>query len=517
MHVQVHVKSPHNARYQCGLTEAVDVVTDALLLAACKVLVHIDSNVTSAVSYLSPDLEMLHVVDLLASDAGVHDHDGQRRTDERGGSGGVWGGSGVVGGVASAVRVPSQYVQAPYMASAAGALAPLLAQAEAVLARAHVERARQHAAAQLEALYVPLVRRGEAAVDEGIASGHLTACEVTEIADAAERLAAIRGRLLGLAYAQALTTVGRPLDACEVLQAVAAAFVCQPASAARRHAAALRACQPLPATAGYFLREVYHHWGAAAAAASCEGGAGAVFELAVVRGVWAEPLQRPLDHYLPSLTCRPIWDGRALEAARALERAYPTILHELRGLMGEGAAAFSRDDGGPGDGHGGAHARLVASGQWTDVQLYAGCCRAESNCARCPSTAALIASRPEFNGVVFGSHFFSRLAGGSHLSAHCGPSNFRLRCHLGLLVPPGARIRVGREVREWRAGECLIFDDSYEHEVWHEGSDDRVVLVCDMWHPQLDLDTSVLPLLSHRQRRALDAAQAGAHLPLHAA
>jgi aspartate beta-hydroxylase len=40
-----------------------------------------------------------------------------------------------------------------------------------------------------------------------------------------------------------------------------------------------------------------------------------------------------------------------------------------------------------------------------------------------------------------------------------------LRCHLGLVVPPGVRIRVGDEVREWTAGECLIFDDSFEHEV----------------------------------------------------
>lgn len=39
-----------------------------------------------------------------------------------------------------------------------------------------------------------------------------------------------------------------------------------------------------------------------------------------------------------------------------------------------------------------------------------------------------------------------RLVAGTHLSAHCGPSNFRLRCHLGLVVPPGVRIRVGDEV-----------------------------------------------------------------------
>lgn len=36
---------------------------------------------------------------------------------------------------------------------------------------------------------------------------------------------------------------------------------------------------------------------------------------------------------------------------------------------------------------------------------------------------------------------------------------------LSLQVPPGCRIRVGREWRSWHPGRCLVFDDSYEHEV----------------------------------------------------
>ena len=66
----------------------------------------------------------------------------------------------------------------------------------------------------------------------------------------------------------------------------------------------------------------------------------------------------------------------------------------------------------------------------------------------CPRTAQVIASQPRLNSVIYGSHFFSRLVGGTHLSAHCGPSNFRLRCHLGLVVPEGLKIRVGEEVSD---------------------------------------------------------------------
>ena len=51
-------------------------------------------------------------------------------------------------------------------------------------------------------------------------------------------------------------------------------------------------------------------------------------------------------------------------------------------------------------------------------------------------------------------------------------------------------------IRAWKQGECLVFDDSFEHEVFHDGNADRIVLICDCWHPQVDVDTMVVPLLS---------------------
>ena len=37
---------------------------------------------------------------------------------------------------------------------------------------------------------------------------------------------------------------------------------------------------------------------------------------------------------------------------------------------------------------------------------------------------------------------------------------------------------------EWGAAP-LVFDDSFEHDVIHEGADPRIVLVLDAWHPEL--------------------------------
>ena len=60
---EVHIRSPHNPG--CGVGDAVDVVIDAMLLACCDSVVHMDSNVSSAVGYLNPATRMRHVVDLL--------------------------------------------------------------------------------------------------------------------------------------------------------------------------------------------------------------------------------------------------------------------------------------------------------------------------------------------------------------------------------------------------------------------------------------------------------------------
>lgn len=31
----------------------------------------------------------------------------------------------------------------------------------------------------------------------------------------------------------------------------------------------------------------------------------------------------------------------------------------------------------------------------------------------------------------------------------------------------------------------MVFDDSFEHEVWHNGTAYRLILIVDVWHPDL--------------------------------
>lgn len=66
---EVHIKSPHNPR--CTVEDAVDVVADAMLLARCGHVLHMDSNVSTAVGLINPSAKMLHMVDVLGGPGAV--------------------------------------------------------------------------------------------------------------------------------------------------------------------------------------------------------------------------------------------------------------------------------------------------------------------------------------------------------------------------------------------------------------------------------------------------------------
>lgn len=105
------------------------------------------------------------------------------------------------------------------------------------------------------------------------------------------------------------------------------------------------------------------------------------------------------------------------------------------------------------------------------------------NHAKCPITASVLAKIP---GVeIAGRTYFSAMTPGIHIKPHCGPHNFKLRTHLGLITPPEAVIRVGEVIKPWPEGKCIVFDDSFEHEVWNNSNVTRIVLIVDVWNPIL--------------------------------
>jgi aspartyl/asparaginyl beta-hydroxylase (cupin superfamily) len=44
---------------------------------------------------------------------------------------------------------------------------------------------------------------------------------------------------------------------------------------------------------------------------------------------------------------------------------------------------------------------------------------------------------------------------------------------------------VGNDVREWIEGKAWAFDDTIEHEAWNDSDRTRVILLFDVWRPEL--------------------------------
>lgn len=82
--------------------------------------------------------------------------------------------------------------------------------------------------------------------------------------------------------------------------------------------------------------------------------------------------------------------------------------------------------------------------------------------------------------------WFSILAPGYHIPHHRGVTKGILRYHLGLIIPKDyekCRIRVGEEIRPWQVGKGFVIDDTFDHEVWNDTDDERVILIVDFDRP----------------------------------
>ncbi|WP_313587859.1 aspartyl/asparaginyl beta-hydroxylase domain-containing protein [Aquidulcibacter sp.] len=105
---------------------------------------------------------------------------------------------------------------------------------------------------------------------------------------------------------------------------------------------------------------------------------------------------------------------------------------------------------------------------------------------RCPKTLAALDEVP-LETIEGRAPFvlFSRLTPGAWIAPHTGFLNSRLVCHLPLSVPDGCWFRVGNQVRLWERGKAWVFDDTIEHEARNQGTGTRVVLIFNIWHPDL--------------------------------
>lgn len=191
--------------------------------------------------------------------------------------------------------------------------------------------------------------------------------------------------------------------------------------------------------------------------------------LGLTRPEYPKADQQP-RRFFPGIESRPVWDPQRFAWMTAFQDAFAHVRAEYQ------LARRSEDL----PIH---HQELNQEGTWNVFYFFAGGRRFDKNHELCPRTSELLNRVPGIGEA--GQAYFSILAPGTHIPAHMGPTNTRLRCHLGIEVPQGARIRVSNETREWVEGGWIAFDDSFDHEVWIDGPEGRAVLIVDTWHPDL--------------------------------
>ncbi len=129
---------------------------------------------------------------------------------------------------------------------------------------------------------------------------------------------------------------------------------------------------------------------------------------------------------------------------------------------------------------------LLGKMDWSALYFWRDGAEVAENAASCQATMAALAHAPMPRVPARAPNaLWSRLLPGAHIAPHHGMLNTRLICHIPIRNAPYCSLRVGNETRRWEDGKALIFDDSIEHEARNEGPEERVILLFEIWRPEV--------------------------------
>jgi aspartyl/asparaginyl beta-hydroxylase (cupin superfamily) len=199
--------------------------------------------------------------------------------------------------------------------------------------------------------------------------------------------------------------------------------------------------------------------------------------------------QTPLVYFYPDLPYVQFADVSQYSWRAALEAAFPAIREEASALLA-GEADFrpyikTNKDRPQGDVHG-----LLENPDWSTYFLWENGGPVDEHVVNCPRTfRAAIETVPLCHiGPRAPSVMLSLLRPGAHIPPHTGMLNCRYICHLPLVVPPDCGFRVGDTTIAWSEGKLIAFDDTVQHEAWNRSGENRVVLIFDVWRPELSTE-----------------------------
>lgn len=196
-------------------------------------------------------------------------------------------------------------------------------------------------------------------------------------------------------------------------------------------------------------------------------------------------VQEPRNYYFPGLPQVQFYPRAEFPWLDAVEAATGEIRAELEAVLRDGNAfsPYVKSDPGRPRPKGDV---MLDNPDWSAFYLWKDGAVVPGNAARCPRTLAALAGAPLCRMPQRSpSILFSLLKPHTRIPPHNGLVNTRLIVHLPLIVPPGCGFRVGNETREWVEGKAWVFDDSIDHEAWNDSDHTRVILLFEIWRPEL--------------------------------
>lgn len=170
----------------------------------------------------------------------------------------------------------------------------------------------------------------------------------------------------------------------------------------------------------------------------------------------------------------PVLDPEGFDFTALLEANWLAIRAEALAIGGDPDRVPPLDEISP------DHQGIAPAGKWRSFFLWGYGYPVADNLARCPRTAEIVSRIPGLN-----SAFFSILKPDTHIPDHRGVTKGLITCHLGLQVPRAGdcRMRVHEDIVRWQEGKCLVFDDTYRHEVWNDSEEIRIILLIQVKRP----------------------------------
>lgn len=203
--------------------------------------------------------------------------------------------------------------------------------------------------------------------------------------------------------------------------------------------------------------------------------------------------QLPRMYFYPELPQVEFADLSDAPWVEAVETQTDRILAEAQALLTKdgGFAPYVKatQERPQGDVHG-----LLENASWSTLDLTDKGVPSPDRVELAPHTWDAISTHAPLCTIVnrAPSVMFSLLQAGSRIPPHTGMINTRFVCHLPLIVPGNGALRVGASERGWEYGRLMAFDDSVEHEAWNNAGEDRLVLIFDVWRPELSAEERAL-------------------------